>query len=371
MTEHLLRTPLYHAHLDAQARMVDFAGYFMPVSYEGVKPEHLHTRAYCGLFDVSHMGQAILKGEGADQVLETLTGLDPASLKIDQQKYTLLLNEDGGIIDDLMVTRIDDQTYYLVVNAGCKQKDFALIGQHIDEDTTLEILHDHALLALQGPRAVEVLELLIAGVKDLWFMQSGLLSWQGQTVRLSRSGYSGEDGFELSLPSQIASDFWRALLENELVKPAGLGARDSLRLEAGLPLYGHDMDETTDPFEAGLGFGILKSRLNKGNLKGASRLLAGAQGKLARKRIGLVAKEGPPMREGARLLSRDGQEIGTVTSGSPSPSRNDHIAMGYVLPEFSHNECEILVEVRAKTYVCHVHPLPFVAHRYVRKPLKS
>lgn len=369
MPEPSLKTTVLHAHHVALgARMVPFAGYDMPVQYEGVSAEHRWTRASAGLFDVSHMGQARLHGEGAVATLEAITALDTSRLKAGRQSYALLLNEEGGILDDWMVSRPDEDGFFLVVNAACKEADFSLIQENLKPDTQFEVLSDRALLALQGPEAKAVMAQVCPAATDLYFMECGTFGLMGEAVVISRSGYTGEDGFEISIPNAKASELWDRLLAFEAVKPIGLGARDSLRLEAGMPLYGHEMDETYAPFEAGLGFGVAKTRLARGDVRGQARLAAQKVGALERTRVALRVLSGPPAREGARILSEDGLDLGLVTSGVPSPSLGYSIAMGYVPPAFAAVGTRLNIEVRGKSHPAEITSLPFVAHSYHRKP---
>ncbi|GGZ37024.1 glycine cleavage system aminomethyltransferase GcvT [Asticcacaulis endophyticus] len=366
-TETLKYTRLYQRHVDLGARMVPFAGYAMPVQYDGVLGEHKWTRAECGLFDVSHMGQARLKGKDAIATLEALTPTDFKVLKAGRQKYSLLLNDNSGILDDLMVSRPETDGLFLVVNAGCKDQDFAYIGRNLKGDTSLEILSDRALLALQGPKAKEVMAKVIPAACEMYFMDCGTFTWQGHTVYVSRSGYTGEDGFEISVHENQVAELWDALLSDPVVKPIGLGARDSLRLEAGMPLYGHEMDTGYSLAEANLGFAMSKSRLEAGDILGFDRLKPELDGGLTRVRVALKGEAGPPAREGAKILTEAGEEIGYITSGGPSPSAGGLIALGYVPPAFSEVGTNLTWDVRGKAYPCTVVALPFVKNGYHRK----
>src|SRR3546814_892434 len=267
------RLPLNAWHRERGARMVSFAGYVMPIQYEGIMAEHLWTREHAGLFDVSHMGQLLFSGEDADKALEALLPGDIIGLKDGRMRYSLLLDGDGGILDDLMVTRRSDGIY-IVVNGATKYDDIAYLREHLPDEITINHMDEQALLALQGPKAIQALSRLVAGVDDLVFMQAGSFRWRDHDLWISRSGYTGEDGFEISLPAEAITAFADELCALEEVKPIGLGARDSLRLEAGLPLYGHDLDENTDPATAGLGFAISKRRRSEGGFPGATRILA-------------------------------------------------------------------------------------------------
>jgi aminomethyltransferase len=383
MTDQTLkRTPLHEDHRTLGARFVPFAGYEMPVQYPaGVLAEHRWSRAHAGLFDVSHMGPALLEldaptgdGEadhaGVARVLETLVPGDIVGLERGRQRYTLLLNARGGVIDDLMVARPgagDRQgLLYLVVNAGTKDGDFALIGAAAAGVATLTPLDDHALVALQGPEAAAVLSGLLPEVAGLGFMQTLRGTWEGAKLAVSRSGYTGEDGFEILLPASIAPAFWNRLLADARVRPVGLGARDSLRLEAGLPLYGHDLDETVSLVEAGLAFALSGRRRLAGDFPGAARIKAELDGALTRVRVGLRVS-GAPAREGAPITNPAGAVIGRVTSGGFSPTLGVPVAMGFVPPALAEPGTALGVIVRDKAQAAEVVPLPFVPHRYARK----
>ena len=368
----LLHTPLYDLHLELGAKMVPFAGYAMPVQYPlGLMKEHLHTRAAAGLFDVSHMGQIKISGEKAAAALERLMPVDVASLGLHKQRYGLLLNAAGGILDDLMFVNRGDH-YFLIVNGACKQADLAHIQAHIGADCRIDYLPEQALLALQGPQAVAVLQRLVAGVEKLVFMTGGDFAWQGAALYITRSGYTGEDGFEISLPAAQATAFAQALLAQPEVQAIGLGARNSLRLEAGLCLYGSDMDANTTPAEAGLTWAIQKVRrtggARAGGFIGADRVLAELDGSLplARRRVALLAKERVPVREPAPLENLDGQTIGQVSSGLLSPTLNQAIALAYVPPDYTALGTEIFAMVRGKSVPMEVVATPFVPTRYYR-----
>jgi len=366
-------TPLFDRHVALGGQMVPFAGYNMPVKYEGVLAEHKWTRAEAGLFDVSHMGQARMTGEGAIAVLEALTPTDFSILAQGKQKYSLLLGEDGGILDDWMVSRPFAEGFMLVVNAACKDQDFDIIADYIADDETgadveFEVLSDRALLALQGPKAKDVMKELCPAATEMYFMECGTFQLLGEVAYISRSGYTGEDGFEISFPAERVGDLWDELLSNPIVKPIGLGARDSLRLEAGMPLYGHEMDTSYTLAEANLGFAMNKSRLTRGNIKGIDKLKAQLDGALERVRVAIRVLEGPPAREGAKILNEDGTDLGIVTSGVPSPSLGYSIAMGYVPPSSSAVGTKLKLETRGKPYAAEIVSLPFVANGYHRKP---
>jgi aminomethyltransferase len=380
----LLQTPLHAAHIAAGARMVAFAGYDMPVQYrEGVLKEHLWTREHAGAFDVSHMGPAFLtlteKGDDPEANHRTVAGIverlvcgDIQGLKPGHMRYTLLLNAGGGMVDDLMVGRPNHDhkqgELYLVVNAATKGGDFALIEQAAGGAARLNRMDDHALIAVQGPEAAAVVTQILPPAARLSFMRYGRFDYEGEKLVVSRSGYTGEDGFEILVPPAMAEGFWARLLADERVGPIGLGARDSLRLEAGLPLYGHDADETVSPIEASLGFAISKKRLKAGDFPGAARVARGAAGDLARVRVGLKVLEGAPAREGAEIADASGAVVGRVTSGGFSPSLSAPIAMGFVPPALAAPGTGLKVIVRGKAQGAEVAELPFVPHRYVRNP---
>ncbi len=366
-----LTLPLDRWHRARGGRMVPFAGYHMPVQYEGIMAEHLWTRESAGLFDVSHMGQLMVTGTGAAEALELLLPGDIKGLKPGRLRYSLLLNEAGGIVDDLMVTNVtngDHEAFYLVVNGATKHGDIANLRQRLPETVALEHLEDRGLLALQGPRAAEVLEGVLPGVAgELTFMQGTSREWDGVAVGISRSGYTGEDGFELSVPVSHAERLAEALLSDERVHPIGLGARDSLRLEAGLPLYGHDLDEQTTPVMADLGFAISKRRRAEGGFAGAERILVELENGPVQKRVGFTVEGRQPVREGARILDGEGNEVGRVTSGGFSPSLGRPIGMGYVATALSAPDTALTLEQRGKLFPATVATTPFVTHRYHRK----
>ena len=379
-SEDLKQTPLYERHVTAGGRTVPFGGYALPVQYPtGIMTEHKWTREQAGLFDVSHMGPSFLtlnapSGDAeADHaaiaaIVEPLICGDIAGLKPGQMRYTLLLNTQGGAIDDLMVGRLADSpgTLYVVVNAGTKENDFALISAAAGDMAALRRADDGGLLALQGPEAVDVIAALVPDATQLGFMQVREFDWNGVPITISRSGYTGEDGFEILVSSHMAVALWDELLADPRVKPIGLGARDSLRLEAGLPLYGHDLDETVSPIEADLGFAVSKRRREAADFPGASRILAERDGQLSRKRVGLVV-EGAPAREGAEILDASGKTIGVVTSGGFAPSLGKAIALGFVPPQHAAIGTRLQVSVRGRAQSAEVVPTPFVPHRYFRK----
>jgi aminomethyltransferase len=373
-TEPLLQTPLHGEHVALGARVVPFAGYVMPVQYPaGIIAEHNWTRGHAGLFDVSHMGQAALQGpdhETAARALEALVPADIVGLKPGQQRYTQLLNEHGGILDDLMVTRPateEERGYiYLVVNASTKEADYAHIGACLPSRVALVRGNDRALLALQGPAAEGVLDRLGAQTARLSFMTAGWFEVAGLRCHVSRSGYTGEDGFELSMKAEDAVALWRALLTDPEVKPVGLGARDSLRLEAGLCLYGHDIDETTSPVEAGLTWSIQKRRREEGGFPGQERIRREIAEGPSRVRVGLLPYGRAPAREGTAIATPDGREVGRVTSGGFGPTLGGPIAMGYVARDAAAIGTALHLTVRGKPLAAKVAAMPFVPHRYKR-----
>lgn len=364
----LRKTPLHSLHISLGARMVPFAGYDMPVQYpEGIIKEHLHTRAQAGLFDVSHMGQATLDGSDPAAALERLTPADIAGLKDGQQRYALLLNDEGGIKDDFMAARLpSERALHLVVNAATKESDFAYIADRLKGIAELKPLPTRALLALQGPAAEDVLVRHDYDVQNLGFMKIGRFRIAGAAAIVSRSGYTGEDGFEISLAANEADHVARALLAEPEVLPVGLGARDSLRLEAGLCLYGHDIDETTSPIEAGLAFSIGKRRKMARDFPASERLMTQLLEGTARKRVGFRVLDKVPAREGAEIVDKTGRVIGRITSGGFGPTIGAPIAMGYVMSEFASDGTELAVMVRGAARPVQVAPMPFVPHRYKR-----
>jgi aminomethyltransferase len=381
-SEHLSRTPLHAAHLRLGARMCGFAGYDMPLNYaEGVLAEHRWTRAHAGLFDVSHMGAARLvlaehpgDAELAHQTIAALVeplicgdvrGLAPGS-----QRYSLLLNEDGGVADDLIIGRTarlkDQNSLDLVVNAATKAADFARIRAAVGDQAQLVPAGEDGMIALQGPDAAAVIAALCPAALEMAFMQFRRFEVRGVSLMISRSGYTGEDGFEILVPGEAAEDLWERLLADPRVRPIGLAARDSLRLEAGLPLYGHDLDATTSPVEAGLAFAVSERRRRAADFPGAERILRELAEGPARVRVGLRV-QGAPAREGAAIL-HDGREVGRVTSGGFSPSLSAPIAMGFVPPALAAPGTGLSVVVRDRAQPAEVTALPFVPHRYVRNP---
>lgn len=363
--------PLQALHQELGARFAPFAGYSMPVQYAGILAEHAWTRTEAGLFDVSHMGPCFLhapSGEGQEQAarrLEQVVPSDLLNLKPGQQRYTVLLDDGGRVLDDLIVARPreDGGRFYTVVNAGCKDGDFV----RIEAATGLRVERrdDGALLALQGPKAAKTLERLVPGVGGLTFMTHAVFAWQGAELVISRSGYTGEDGFEALIPPGMAEAFARALLSQPEVKPIGLGARDTLRLEAGLCLYGHDLTTETSPIEADLAWVIQKRRREARDFPGAERMLAELATGPVRKRVGLALLDKAPAREGAEIVA-EGRCIGRVTSGTVSPTLGRAISMGYLESAFAAPGARVEILVRNQPRAADVIPMPFVPHRYVR-----
>ena len=362
----LARTALFALHRELGAKMVPFAGYEMPVNYpDGILREHAHARAAAALFDVSHMGQARLSGADAVTALEALVPGDIAALRPGRMRYTMLTNAAGGILDDIMVTARGDGLS-LVFNAARKAADRAHIEAHLTAGAALEVIGDRALLALQGPRAAAVLARFAPEAPGTRFMEARALSLAGVEAVVSRSGYTGEDGFEISLPDNAAEGVARALLAEAEVAPAGLGSRDTLRLEAGLCLYGHDIDETTSPVEAALGWTIGKRRRAEGGFPGAARILAEIEDGPERLRVGIRPEGRAPAREGTEIFDTEGAPIGKVTSGGFGPTVGGPIAMGYVAAAFAETGTEVILGIRGREVPARIHDLPFVPHRYHR-----
>ena len=365
----ILELPLDAWHRAKGARMVEFAGYHMPIQYEGIIAEHLWTRENAGLFDVSHMGQLMLTGDGAAKALEALVPGDISALHEGKMRYSLLLAEDGGVLDDMMITAVP-MGLYVVVNGAVKWDDMGYLREYLPDEITINNMEDRALLALQGPKAVDALKRVVPGVDRLYFMEAGSFFWGPKTdpepLWISRSGYTGEDGFEISVPATHARALADQLCAQPEVKPIGLGARDSLRLEAGLPLYGHDMTPDVEPVAANAAFAISKRRRTEGGFAGSDRILNALANGPARKLVGLSVEGKMPVREGAPIFAGDAQ-VGVITSGGFGPSVGAPIAMGYV--DASHNTIGVPLEaeVRGKRVSIAVANLPFIPHHYHRK----
>jgi aminomethyltransferase len=374
----LLQTPLHELHLSLGARMVPFAGYAMPVQYpSGLMAEHRQCRDSAALFDVSHMGQVRLMGADAAAALETLVPVDVQGLGVGKQRYAFFTNASGGLLDDLMIVRPEPggaaETFgdlFLIVNAGCKEADLRHLQTHIGHRCRVVSMPERALLALQGPRAVQALSRLNGAVAQLTFMSGGVFGLVGTPCFVTRSGYTGEDGFEISVAADKAVTLAEMLLQQPEVKPAGLGARDTLRLEAGLCLYGHDIDETTSPVEAGLTWAIQKVRRPGGARAGGYPGAAAIEGHLTQgapsKRVGLVGLERVPVREGTVIVDAHGHKLGHVTSGTLAPTVNRPIAMAYLPAEHALPHHEVYAEVRGKRLPMRVTAMPFNPHRYQR-----
>lgn len=367
-----LKTPLFDLHERLDGRMVEFAGYSMPVQYPtGIKTEHLHTRRAAGLFDVSHMGQLLVSGKDSAKALERLLPVDLETLAIDEQKYALLLNTDGGILDDLIITRRSGESFSIVVNAACKHTDIEYLSEHLPNTVKLEHQTDLALIALQGPSAHSVLEPHAPALSKLTFMQVADATLFGHPCRVSRSGYTGEDGFEISIENQNATDLVEKLLSQPDVLPIGLGARDSLRLEAGLCLYGHDMNTSTTPIEAALKWSISPTRRpggsKAGGYMGADVIESQIETGTETTRVGVLIDGRAPAREGAVIVDvENGEKIGMVTSGGFSPCLEQPIAMGSIARKHAKAGTNIGIQVRQKTINAHVHKLPFTQHNFFR-----
>ena len=360
----VLTLPLDAWHRERGGRMVEFAGYWMPVQYEGILAEHLWTRDSAGLFDVSHMGQLHLSGEGVEAALEAVLPIDLRTLKPHGPRYSMLLDEAGGILDDLMVTRWDDG-FYLVVNGATKWDDIAHLRENLPDEVTLTHMDESALLALQGPKAAEALERLAPGVSALTFMKGGQFKLAGVDAWISRSGYTGEDGFEISIPAQAAQQVANLICQQPEVKPIGLGARDSLRLEAGLPLYGHDLSPDHSPVDADLLFAVNKRRRSEGGFIGAARVLRDLAEGTAQVRIGLSLDGRQAAREGAEVYL-GAEKVGVLTSGGFSPTLQRPIAMAYVDRAHATTGTALEIDVRGKRLPATVTAMPFVPHRYHR-----
>jgi aminomethyltransferase len=357
--------PLDAWHRAKAARMVEFAGYHMPIQYEGIMAEHHWTRSSAGLFDVSHMGQLILSGDGVANALEKLCPGDISALAEGKMRYSLLLAEDGGILDDMMVTATP-MGLYLVVNGAVKYEDIAYLRGELPDDVTINHLDERALLALQGPKAVNALAHVVPGVERLYFMEADTFLWGHDPLWISRSGYTGEDGFEISVPAEHAVALADALCAQPEVKPIGLGARDSLRLEAGLPLYGHDLDDRIDPVQGDLGFAISKRRRVEGGFHGSDRILKAMTHGADKKRVGFTVDGKMPVREGAPIYSGE-NEVGVMTSGGFAPSVDAPVAMGFVATPYANIGTTLEAKVRGKRVSVTIAAMPFVPHRYHRK----
>ena len=361
----VLELPLGDWHRAKGARMVEFAGYHMPIQYEGIMAEHAWTRDSAGLFDVSHMGQLMLTGDGAVEALEKIVPGDVSALAEGRMRYSLLLGEDGGILDDLMITRAPIGLY-LVVNGAVKFDDMGYLRGELPDEITINHMEDRALLALQGPKAAAALARIIPTTAELYFMEADSFMWEQEPLWISRSGYTGEDGFEISVPAESAQKLADALCAQPEVKPIGLGARDSLRLEAGLPLYGHDLDPAIDPVQGDLSFVISKRRRAEGGFAGSERILAALSGGADKKRVGFSVDGKMPVREGAPIYAGS-QQVGIITSGGFAPTIGAPIAMGFVDIAHAAIGTALEAEVRGKRVGLAIAAMPFIPHNYHRK----
>ena len=360
------KTALYEYHKSLGARFVPFAGYEMPVQYSsGIVDEHKFTKSGAGMFDVSHMGQLSIEGNEKLAIeLEKIIPIDLQNIKLNQSKYSFLINQGGGIYDDLIITKVE-KGFNIILNAACKNRDFKIISSSLENRFKINLHTNLSLLALQGPKSSQILEKIIRGVSSLKFMHGNKFSYKNKDVYITRSGYTGEDGFEISITNELVEDLAKELISND-VKPIGLGARDTLRLEAGLCLYGHDINESTSPIEANLKWAISKRRRDEGGFVGYQKIKLDLNGSLSRLRVGIKPEGKVIAREGTKIFSKDGKEIGSVTSGTFGPSVNGPIAMGYVKLDYSKLGTQILLEVRKKKYEGKVCELPFYKKSYVR-----
>lgn len=371
--ETLLKTPLYDLHVEQGGKMVPFAGYAMPVQYPlGIMKEHLHTREKAGLFDVSHMGQAYIRATDGSDPAKTIEELMPSALAVlkpGKMRYSVLLNDQGGIEDDLMVTRTfePEGSLYVVVNAACKEKDYSILEDKLGDRIALEPLEDRALLALQGPAAEAVLASLAPEVADMSFMEATMVTLEGVVCWVSRSGYTGEDGYEISVPADEADAFARRLLQHDDVELIGLGARDSLRLEAGLCLSGHDFDASISPVEASITFALGKKRREDSDFVGADRILRELADGTEKVRVGIVPDGRAPAREGTDIVNDDGDIVGRITSGGFGPTYGKPVSMGFVPASLSDAGTKINLMIRGKAHPATVTATPFVQQRYKRK----
>ena len=360
------KTALYEYHKSLGAKFVPFAGYEMPVQYSsGIIEEHKLTRSEAGLFDVSHMGQLLIEGsEDLVLELEKIIPTDLKKIKLNQSKYSFLMNEQGGIYDDLIITKVE-KGFNIVLNAACKNNDYKIINNSLGNKFKLTLYKNLSLIALQGPKSSEILQQTINGVSSLKFMNGNKFSYNDKDIYVTRSGYTGEDGFEISIPNELVENFAKKLILLG-VKPIGLGARDTLRLEAGLCLYGHDINESTNPIEANLKWAIPKRRREEGGFVGYSKIKSDMNGSLTRLRVGVKPKGKIIAREGVKIFSENNKEIGSITSGTFGPSVNESIAMGYVKLNFSKLGTKVLLEVRGKKYNAIISEFPFYKKNYVR-----
>jgi len=360
------KTALYEYHKSLGAKFVPFAGYEMPVQYtSGIVDEHKLTRSSAGMFDVSHMGQLSIEGNKELAIeLEKIIPIDLEKIKLNQSKYSFLTNAKGGIYDDLIITKVE-KGFNIILNAACKNSDFKIISHSLKKKFKIILHNNLSLIALQGPKSSEILEKIINGVSSLKFMNGNKFSYNGKDVYITRSGYTGEDGFEISIANKFVEDLAKKLVSED-VKPIGLGARDTLRLEAGLCLYGHDINESTSPIEANLKWAISKRRREEGGFVGYGKIKSDLNGSLSRLRVGVKPEGKIIAREGVKIFSKDGEEIGSITSGTFGPSVNGSIAMGYIKLNFSKPETVVFLEVRGKKYEAKTSELPFYKKNYAR-----
>ena len=360
------KTALYNYHKNLGAKFVPFAGYEMPIQYaEGIVKEHISTRTFAGFFDVSHMGQFFLEGDQSlDRALEKIIPADLNSLKLNQSKYSFLLNDNGGIIDDLIITRTE-KGFCIILNAACKENDVKQISKYLSPEHKNYLNSGLSLIALQGPKAVTILDKLIPNVSKLKFMRGGNFKFAGTITYITRSGYTGEDGFEISIPNNKVEDLTKLLVSNK-VKPIGLGARDTLRLEAGLCLYGHDLNEEINPIEANLKWAIAKKRREEGGFNGWEKIKNIIDNGCSKIRVGILPEGRIIAREGTKIFSMEDKEIGKITSGTFGPSVNAPVAMGYINLDYSVIGNKIKIEVRGKKYNAKISALPFYKKSYVK-----
>ena len=360
------KTALYDFHKNLGAKFVPFAGYEMPIQYkDGIVKEHISTRQSAGFFDVSHMGQLFISGnKSSEQSLEKIIPLDFKEIKINQSKYSFLINDKGGVIDDLIITRVEGG-FNIILNAACKENDIKEIAKCLNSENKYELRNDLSLIALQGPKSETILESIVEGVSQLKFMNGGSFEFQGRKIYITRSGYTGEDGFEISVPNKNVENFTK-LLSNEGAKPVGLGARDTLRLEAGLCLYGHELNQDINPIQANLKWAISKRRREEGGFKGWEKIKNDLQNGVSKIRVGIKPAGRIIAREGTKIFSSSGEEIGVITSGTFGPSVNSPVAMGYIKSKFSEINNKILLEVRGKKHEAVVSKLPFYKKSYVK-----
>jgi aminomethyltransferase len=360
------KTALYNFHKNLGAKFVPFAGYEMPIQYkDGIVKEHISTRLYAGFFDVSHMGQLFISGNKfSEDSLEKIIPLDFKEIKMNQSKYSFLINDEGGVIDDLIITRVEGG-FSIILNAACKDNDIKEISKCLNTNSKYELKKDLSLIALQGPKSESILESIVNGIKQLKFMNGGYFDFEGNKIYITRSGYTGEDGFEISIPNINVENFTK-LLSDKGAKPIGLGARDTLRLEAGLCLYGHELNQNINPIQANLKWAISKRRREEGGFKGWENIKKDLQHGVSKIRIGVKPSGRIIAREGTKIFSSSNEEIGVITSGTFGPSVNSPVAMGYIKSKFSEINNKIFLEVRGKKHEAVVSKLPFYKKSYVK-----